>query len=157
MWKRSDESRTQRRRGETNKRKSIENVDEGNCERLNVISFEIKKPAVQTGFADLIRLLPYKISLTSAICCPLMMEPHIPIKIDCQHHVHRLSPACSCLPSQQVTVSSSRVVSAGDYPYQTSISTSRTRTGKNLSISYKKKFGSVRHRSNPFPLLPWPK
>ncbi|EAT35187.1 AAEL012630-PA [Aedes aegypti] len=67
----------------------------------------------------------------------------------------KLSPACSCLPSQQVTVSS-RVVSAGDYPYQT-ISTSRTRTGKNLCISYKKKFGSVRHRSNPFPLLPWPK
>lgn len=59
-----------------------------------------------SAFADLNRLLPYlRKSLSCAVCCRLLLEPHTPAELNCQHHVCRgcvgerkkLKPSCgSC-------------------------------------------------------------
>uniref|UniRef100_A0A182KFC1 Uncharacterized protein n=1 Tax=Anopheles christyi TaxID=43041 RepID=A0A182KFC1_9DIPT len=55
------------------------------------------------GLQDLNRLLPYlRKSLSCAVCCKLLVEPHSPVTGDCQHHICRvcvgkhkkLKPAC---------------------------------------------------------------
>ncbi|XP_021698454.1 uncharacterized protein LOC23687674 [Aedes aegypti] len=57
-----------------------------------------------SAFADLNRLLPYlRKSLSCAVCCRLLMEPHTPAELNCQHHVCRgcvgerkkLKPSCA--------------------------------------------------------------
>lgn len=54
-------------------------------------------------FKDLNRLLPYlRKSLSCAVCCRLLLEPHTPAELNCQHHVCRgcvgerkkLKPSC---------------------------------------------------------------
>lgn len=55
-------------------------------------------------FTDLNRLLPYlRKSLSCAVCCRLLLEPHTPAELNCQHHVCRgcvgerkkLKPSCA--------------------------------------------------------------
>ncbi|XP_053684816.1 uncharacterized protein LOC128734574 [Sabethes cyaneus] len=57
-----------------------------------------------SAFADLNRLLPYlRKSLSCAVCCQLLIEPHTPAELNCQHHVCRgcvgerkkLKPSCA--------------------------------------------------------------
>ncbi|XP_055585763.1 uncharacterized protein LOC129738564 [Uranotaenia lowii] len=57
-----------------------------------------------SAFADLNRLLPYlRKSLSCAVCCRLLLEPHTPAELNCQHHVCRgcvgerkkLKPSCA--------------------------------------------------------------
>ncbi|XP_058829499.1 homeotic protein female sterile [Topomyia yanbarensis] len=57
-----------------------------------------------SAFADLNRLLPYlRKSLSCAVCCRLLIEPHTPAELNCQHHVCRgcvgerkkLKPSCA--------------------------------------------------------------
>uniref|UniRef100_A0A182N091 Uncharacterized protein n=1 Tax=Anopheles dirus TaxID=7168 RepID=A0A182N091_9DIPT len=58
---------------------------------------------IVAGLQDLNRLLPYlRKSLSCAVCCKLLVEPHSPSTGDCQHHICRvcvgkhkkLKPAC---------------------------------------------------------------
>lgn len=60
--------------------------------------------ANSSAFADLNRLLPYlRKSLSCAVCSRLLMEPHTPAELNCQHHVCRgcvgerkkLKPSCA--------------------------------------------------------------